>query len=819
MKTHSIRTKTLFISLLPLTLMTLILSAIYIMQRANDIDSNVSASLTNNAEIIANNSELEVIAQNQLALFRLINSHVNNDNILSILITDKSGNQLAFVRNPQYQENTDNAGITHDKDLVTIKKPIIPIPIDVQAIPASSAAPDKTETAPVGYVIITGTTKHAQKLKFSSFTHGLILSIIAMLLTAIMAYFLSRNLSKPLETIVDTVKNLSGGNLQIRNPEDSSGEIGMLQKNINTMAASLEYARELDKKRSEDLLYNEKSRAMTTLESLGEGVITTDQHGFISYINPTASRLTGYNTEDAIGQHLHQIFRTSNTATYKEFDYPIQSCIDFGAIIRHDALLRLTNRNGDDIVIRDTSTAIYDKNNNAIGAVLIFDDFTSMHNMAERLVYQASHDDLTGLANRREFETQLENSLHEVHSGEAEHVLCYIDLDQFKIINDTCGHAAGDELLRQLSQLIKGKVRGHDILARLGGDEFGIILKNCPTDRAVVIANNILTTLASFIFSWGTKQHQVGASVGLVALNKTQLSLSDAMIAADSACYIAKEQGRNRVHIFTPTDTEIFKLHGAMQWFQRIKDALSQETLELYVQQIHPISQNALTENSHYEVLLRLRSDGTIYSPDAFITTAERYNLMPNLDRWVVLQTFTVLRQFHSSPDGAASTPYLSINLSGQSIGHEDFHAFVYDALLQSQIDPGHIIFEITETAAIANLNHAIHFMNKFRDMGCRFALDDFGSGLSSFGYLTSLPVDFIKIDGKLIRSAHNNPINFSIVDAINRIAHEMKLATIAEYVEDDAILEQMRALGIDYVQGFSMSSTQPIQTLQINKN
>jgi diguanylate cyclase (GGDEF)-like protein/PAS domain S-box-containing protein len=817
MKHLSIKTKTLLIGLLPLAITTFILSAGYIWQRVNDIDAALNNSLQMTASIISSAAEFDVVTQNHQALQKLISAYASGKNIVRIEIFGKKDQLLAHTIHHAAEKQNGADTVTQESQLIIIKKPISAVTIEMQDYEREVEPVVRTQppAEPIGFVVITGTSRYAQSQKLFLLIQGVTFTLIAIIITALFAYYLARTLSTPLANIAQGVAKIAEGQFDQRLSEDSGGEIGQLQKHINDMAAALGQARELERKQAAHLLYIEKSKALTTLESLGEGVITTDTQGVITYINPAAVKLTGFSAEEATGNHLHHVFRTVNANSRQAFDYPILSCIEFGTVIRHDALLRLLRREGDEIVIRDTATTIRDQHQNAIGAVLIFDDFTSLHAMAERLVYQASHDDLTGLFNRREFEKQLELGLQEIHQQAAEHVLCYIDLDQFKIINDSCGHAAGDELLRQLGQLIKGKIRAHDILARLGGDEFGVIIKDCPGDKAKTVAENILDALSRFIFIWGERRQQIGASIGLVTLNKTQLSLTDVLIAADSACYVAKEQGRNRIHTYTTTDNELFKRRGEMQWFQRIKDALHNEAFVLYVQSITPL-QASNTKANHYEVLLRLRNDDQLYSPEVFLTTAERYNLMPQIDRWVIENTLNTLRDKIIQGHLTDNAPRFNINLSGQSLGQEDFHEFVHKKLIQSGISPSLITFEITETAAITNLSRAIAFMKMFRELGCHFALDDFGSGLSSFGYLTTLPVDYIKIDGKLISAMTTSPINHSIVDAINRIAHQMHLITIAEYVEDKILIERLRAMGVDYGQGFALAPLQPMSTLLV---
>lgn len=429
----------------------------------------------------------------------------------------------------------------------------------------------------------------------------------------------------------------------------------------------------------------------------------------------------------------------------------------------------------------------------------------------DEIAYQAAHDILTGLYNRQEFERRLEHLLKTVANDGGSHAICYLDLDQFKIVNETCGHEAGDEMLRQLAGLFYAQVRQHDILARLGGDEFGVLLGGCTPEQGLRLASALRQTVEKFSFIWKNKRFRIGVSIGLVAIDKNSKSIATLLKAADSACYVAKEKGRNRIHVYHEQDENLVKRDSELRWVTRITQALDENRFELYVQRISPAQEN-IDNRVHYELLLRLRGkNGQIASPGIFLPIAERYQLAGRLDRWVV---FNALQWLVRHPDVSKTVALWGINLSGQSLGEESFLEFVLQQLDETAILAEQICFEITETAAIANLTGAVRFIDSLKQRGCRFALDDFGSGLSSFAYLKNLPVDFVKIDGVFVKDIINNPLDFAMVRSINEIGQLMNKKTIAEFVENETILDKLRELGVNYVQGYGIGRPEPLRNL-----
>ncbi|MGH8497787.1 MAG: EAL domain-containing protein, partial [Methylococcales bacterium] len=429
--------------------------------------------------------------------------------------------------------------------------------------------------------------------------------------------------------------------------------------------------------------------------------------------------------------------------------------------------------------------------------------------LLEQLDYQAAHDPLTGLVNRQEFERRAKRLVATAGRDNSEHALCFLDLDQFKVVNDSCGHGAGDELLRRLGKWLRNVIREQDTVARLCGDEFGILLEHCSLEQARLIVDSLHRSIQDYHFNWEGRNFRVGVSIGLVAVSNSMRNLTELLKQADAACYIAKEQGRNRIHVYYPDDVEIAKRHGEMQWVERINRALEEHRFCLYVQPIISLEQKTV---HHYELLLRMVDEqGRLVLPGAFLPAAERYNLVTNLDRWVIQKTLSLLAR---SQQFLESVHFFSINLSGCSITDGQFLEFVLESLRDSCVKGNKICFEITETTAISHLNKADTFISRLRELGCSFALDDFGSGVSSFGYLKNLKVDYLKIDGSFVRDIVNNPIDYAMVKAINEIGKVMNMKTIAEFVENDAIKGMLQAIGVDYAQGYGIGKLQPLEEL-----
>ena len=573
------------------------------------------------------------------------------------------------------------------------------------------------------------------------------------------------------------------------------------------------------RKKLEQQLYREKELAQVTLYSIGDAVITTDAGGRIQYFNPVAEALTGWKPQNAIGLPLEEIFNIVHETTRERVINPVEVAIRENRIVSLANHTLLVCQNGQEVPIEDSAAPIRDFDGNLIGAVLVFHDVSNTRSLTHQLSWQAKHDSLTKLVNRREFEHQVEAALTLAQTQDRSHTLCYLDLDQFKIVNDSCGHGAGDELLSQIANLLMTKIRKTDTLARLGGDEFGALLYHCPLSQASQIAKEMRECVQSYRFAWKEQIFKISVSIGLVKIDATSESLGAIMSSADAACYAAKNRGRNRIHVFRKDDQELIKQRGEMQWATRITRALEEDSFCLYYQTIVAVNPAAKSEGGeHYEVLLRLRDENeNLILPMAFIPAAERYGLMHLVDRWVIRTLFAAQGEHYRDVwravqlEGNSCGFLVAINLSGASINDDLFIDFLHEQFSLHQIPPQLICFEITETVAISNLRQATQFIERLQSLGCYFALDDFGSGMSSFAYLRNLPVNFLKIDGEFIRNIGDDKVNNAMVEAMTQIGHVMGIKIIAEFVENKKIFECLAALGVDYAQGFGISKPLPL--------
>ena len=561
-----------------------------------------------------------------------------------------------------------------------------------------------------------------------------------------------------------------------------------------------------ERKLYEEALFREKESAQITLQSIGDGVVTTDIDSNVQYLNPVAEGLTGWELDDAVGASIDEIFRGFHEETCEPVENPVTIAMRRNRRTKTVRPTLLIRRDGNELYIESTAAPIRNASGNVTGGVLVFHDVSESRELNRRLSYAASHDVLTELVNRSEFENRLKRALNSARAQETSYALLYLDLDQFKIINDACGHNAGDQLLQQLGALLKSKIRWRDTLARLGGDEFGVLLEGCTIDEAVRTAEVLRELVADFRFIWEERTFRLGVSIGVVPIMPNTDDVASLMTAADSACAAAKDAGRDRIYCYEENDIDLMKRRKEMQWAARITNALEENRFEMYRQTIQPL-QSGLDSGAHYELLLRMRDEsGQIVSPELFINSAERYGITPQIDRWVISNVF---RWLVSEADERERLALCSINLSGRSLADEKFLPYVIEQFKTSGLNGSLICFEITETAAIASYSQANRFIHALKELGCRFALDDFGTGLSSFGYLKHFPVDFLKIDGSFVREIIHDPIDREMVRSINEIGHLTGKRTIAEFAENQEIITMLRGLGVDYAQGYGVDKPQ----------
>jgi diguanylate cyclase (GGDEF)-like protein/PAS domain S-box-containing protein len=546
---------------------------------------------------------------------------------------------------------------------------------------------------------------------------------------------------------------------------------------------------------------------LLALSSLAEAIITTDAEGRISYLNPAAERMTGSTAEQAAGKTLEDLVGLVDEMDRRLLSDPVRQALSSGAPVNlsRRALL-LSRANGAERSIELSASPIRNAAKEVIGAALLLHDVTELRGLARQMSYQATHDALTGLVNRREFERRLEEATESGHRGEGQHVLCYLDLDRFKVVNDTSGHLAGDSMLREVAKVLRDAVRDSDTVARLGGDEFGVLLIGCPLEKARQIADDVCRAVGDYRFVWKDKIFNIGVSIGLVEISRESGTLEELLAAADSACYVAKKQGSGRVAVYSARDEALARHTGEIQWLQRLQSALKENRFQLYHQPIVAAYGND-GGGPAMEVLVRLQDEaGHEVPPAEFVRAAERYRLMGLVDRWVVQTTLAALGR------GAIQIPAnrgVAINISGETLGDLQFLEFVVECLDSTGVAPSQVCFEISESAVVANLDHARRFVGVLHGMGCQFALDDFGSGVGSFSNLKNLPMDYLKIDGSFMRNLAADSVNQAMVTAMIKLARTLNFKVIAEQVEDAAALEAVRRMGVDYVQGYAVGRPQ----------
>lgn len=618
---------------------------------------------------------------------------------------------------------------------------------------------------------------------------------LAGLLLVLYGWLIDKVVLKRLQQLFNGVRSIEATSSSVSKIQNVEGddEIANLGKGINAMLARLDnslHALELEKNRSEITL--------STLSSIADAVITCNDSGKIMYLNSAAEILLGSSSSDVVGKTLDSVVHLYQedklTTVNSNWIIDTQSRVEEVTLARAD---------GKSFVINKSASRLHDIHGNFFGTVTVLHDVTTLKVLSVQLSYQANHDMLTGLVNRYEFERKLQEAIDDAFAQNRSHCLAFIDLDHFKMVNDSCGHAAGDILLKQFASELKVKMRSADTFARLGGDEFAILLMGCSLAKAKLILDEILTLIRDYRFGYDDKVFTVGASIGLTEISPNQsLTLSELLGVADAACYIAKNAGGNTIHQYLLKEEDLKQKTQQLDWLSRINAGLENKQFVLYMQRIESLD----GAKPHCEILIRMKGEGDkLYPPGVFLPVAERYKLMPKIDKWVVAETFAILASKGSH------FPYIcAINLSGQTLSDENFLDFVMDKMKQFSINPKSICFEITETAVISNLDKARHFIQTFRELGCGFSLDDFGSGLSSFGYLKNLEVDYLKIDGMFVKSIVNNNVDRAMVDSINNIGHVMQLKTIAEFVENDEILEVLKEIGVDFVQGYGVAMPEP---------
>ncbi|MEM9335581.1 MAG: EAL domain-containing protein [Pseudomonadota bacterium] len=581
---------------------------------------------------------------------------------------------------------------------------------------------------------------------------------------------------------------------------------------FNSRPAILTIARDVSHRKSLEVsLSRSKRQAQYTLESIAEGVLTTDNEGRIDYMNLAAESLLGVKRDDAVGHRTAELFKLVDDVDRRSLGDPVERCLAIRRRVNMGRRAVMISNDGEqEHSVEITASPIRGPGKSISGTVVVVHDVSELRGLTRKMSYQATHDPLTGLINRREFERRLDEAMDTAHAEEAVHMLFYMDLDRFKAVNDSCGHLAGDNMLREVAALIKEQVRDSDFVGRLGGDEFGALLIGCPIDKARQIASDVCDAIAKYRFVWKDKIFNIGISIGLVEISHVSGTVQDVMSAADSACYVAKQQGKGRVHVYSAKDEVIARERGDIQWLRELQDALHEDSFELAVQPIIAMSNNVSTGPA-VEVLIRLPDgSGKTVKTSEFLKSAERYQLMPQIDRWVVNATLAALASGDIKLAGKRSC---SINLSGQTLADEAFLGFVVEGLDRTAVSPSSICFEVTEKAILNNVQHAQRFIEVLHGIGCDFSLDDFGSGLGSFSSLKHLPIDYLKIDGMYTRNLNTDEVNQEMVSAMIKLARTMQFRVVAEQVEHQEDFDWLRREGVDFMQGHFVESPATLGT------
>jgi len=747
---------------------------------------NAESELSSMAELIANRSTAALAFDDSALARENLASLAQLASVQSACLYDNEGRVFTSFRVPSYQGLTcpdEYAGQStyFEQTLLNVYKPIV---LDSEFLGTIYIHADLEDT-------------FLRKLQFIVLLFSVLLlsTVITFLITAPLLRVITIPLSKLLKTVHKITDKKDYSQRAIKQSND---EVGELVDAFNEMITTVEH--------QNSALMMAKNHYIALYDDNPTMVFHLNADGIIVSVNRFGAKQLDLTSEELTNRSIFDFIHPDDKLSAKMlFDLCIASPHKV-----HKQEIRKVCRDGRVIWVRETIRLINDEHQR-YNFLLVCEDVTETRLLSEKIVYQASHDALTGLVNRSEFDSILQQLVREASVDTVEHALCYLDLDQFKVVNDTSGHLAGDELLRQLGDVLREHIRKGDVLARLGGDEFGILMINCALDEAFYACDKLRNLIRDFQFAWEDRSFSIGVSIGISSINSCTGNAVDSLKEADAACYAAKEKGRNRVHVFRFDDEELASRQGEMQWVEKIQRGLEENSFILYGQLIVPLLEGH-QEGLHFETLVRyIDEQGNIIPPGAFLSAAERYNLATALDKWVIDHLFEWLA---SHPDCLDRLAVCSVNLSGLSLSDESMLSFITCAFEKYSIPTSKICFEITETAAIGSLKNATKFIQHLRGMGSSFSLDDFGSGLSSFAYLKNLPVDFLKIDGLFVKDILHDQVDLAMVRSINEVGHVMGKKTIAEFVENKEIFELLNQLGVDYAQGYGIAKPVPLDEL-----
>ncbi|MDO8454896.1 MAG: EAL domain-containing protein [Sulfurimonas sp.] len=756
--------------------------------------------------ILAQTSSVSLLNNDLVALEELLSSFNNKSNNSMVFILDKSAKVRASTNREYFNKYLDDA---ISKNLLeTIKNENVLHHQTTHDNVIDTIQIIEVEKNVIGYVrTILDSTVLSNELAIIT-QQGLFYVLLAILLGSFFAWFSVRKITSRLDIVALASEKIANKDFNVDLPlSDNNDEVSKMTNAFYVMSKSIQgYIDDLQK--SNELIYNEKQLAEVTLSSIGDCVIVTDASGKITFINPAAEEIIKYNINEAKGKKIEELFELYSEDTHLKLESQLYVSIREERVVWLSNHTLLVNRYGRQYAIEDSSAPIKNIHGTIEGAILVFHDVTLKKKEERRIKWQSTHDSLTKLNNRLGFETVLNNLSQQPQRDNSQHALLFMDLDKFKIINDTAGHLAGDEILKQVASLLSKSIRKNDFLSRFGGDEFGLILFNCDKELSKEIAQKLIDAVLEYTFKWRDKEFKIGVSIGISMIDKDNYDPTLILSSADLACYVAKERGRNRYYIAQESDLAYLNNEQQFNWVSKINNALRDKKFVLHVQKIKDL----IAENDHYEVLIRLLDEqNSIIYPDSFLPHAQKYALLPKIDRYVIEEFFSWFKTHETT---LAKNLTFSVNITGQSISDVEFVDDVLLLVHKYNMDCNRVIFEITESTAIANLNESQLFFDKLTTQGFRFSLDDFGTGLSSFAYLKSLPIHFLKIDGAFIKNMLTDKIDRGMVESIFKIGSLMNLKIIAEYSETDAIISELKNIGIQYAQGYAVEKPHSIHDL-----
>jgi diguanylate cyclase (GGDEF)-like protein/PAS domain S-box-containing protein len=786
-RNQSINHKLLLILLFSGVSSLLFAGVLLIVLEISEFQKNIRDDLSTLAQIVGSRSTAALmfgdrdLANENLAVFN------NLPNVQAACLYDAQGAVFAQLLKSEHHEQVCPVSIKTEKTRFENAHLYLVQPIIVDAAELGTV-----------YIHADLTRAYWHKAQFI----GLVFLVLAGV--SILTFFLStpllRLISSPIKKLVNTVKKISEAqDYSLRAVKVNDDELGILVDAFNGLISTVDTQNQA--------LTLAKNRYLALYDDNPTMVFNLTEDGRILSVNHTGARHLGLSVEELQDGSIFDFVYGDDLSLMHDL---FERCL-MNPLHVYKQEIRYICENGRIIWVRETARLVEHESRQS-SLLLVGEDITETRSLSEKIAYQASHDALTDLDNRSQFDSYIKQAVALAYEDSTEHALCYLDLDQFKVVNDTCGHLAGDELLRQLGELLRKHTRRHDFVARLGGDEFGVLMNNCSVNEAFLACENLRDLVKEFRFAWEDRSFTIGVSIGISAINGSSGNAVDVLKEADAACFAAKDKGRNRVHVFRPDDEELSIRHGEMQWVEKIQHGLEQNCFCLYGQPIVSITNR--DEGMHFETLVRYRDDnGRIIPPGAFLPAAERYNLAPAMDRWVISQLFEWIA---TKPGFLDELSLCSVNLSGLSMSDETMLAFISEQFSKRAIPAHKICFEITETATIGNLSYATKFINRLKERGCLFSLDDFGSGLSSFAYLKNLSVDFLKIDGLFVKNILDDKVDLAMVKSINEVGHVMGKKTIAEFVENEQIFNLLNVLGVDYAQGYGIGKPVPLDELKL---